>query len=287
MIEQFDEVRIENTNACGYHCQMCPREKQTRPIGHLTMQNWEKLCTLLKDYSGTIHLHGFGESLLDRKLPEKIALLKKAAPNCSTHLISTLGVRVKDTYFETLLASGLNTLVVSLYGYTPETYHELHGSNSFERVKHNLILLSKAKQNHPTFRAAIKLMQENVHSTLPVAGKSAREAFEAFLKPLNFDVGYIPHLHNYGDGRTYNEPSNKPCPVLDGNRARVLQITWDLNIVPCCYDYNTTIPFGNLQNETLEEIFNSKAYLDFMISHNTNNGHSYSICRTCERHEAL
>lgn len=283
MYNQFDQIRIENTNACGYHCQMCPREKQTRKIGHMSFDDFTFLTSNFPNFRGQVHLHGFGESLLDRTLSEKIAHLKSQSPKSTAHLISTLGVRVKDTYFEALLASGLDTLIISLYGYTPSTYKELHGFDGFERVKHNLSLLSKAKKKHPKHRAYVKLIHENINSPLPVAGQAPRLAFEAFLRSLEFDIGYLPNLHNFGDGRSYNEPSNKPCPVLEGDRHRTLQITWDLNVVPCCFDYNSSIVFGNLREQSLEEIFNSPPYLQFLLSHRITNGHDFAICRTCER----
>lgn len=283
MHHQFDQIRIENTNACGYHCQMCPREKLTRSIGHMSLKDFEHLIAKFPGYQGQFHLHGYGEPLLDRLLGEKLTSLKALLPKSSAHLISTLGVRVKDDYFETLLAAGLDTFMISLYGYTPKTYKELHGFDGYERVRHNLRLLSKAKAAHPKHKAYVKLMHEGISSSLPVAGEKPRLEFEAFLRTLDFDIGYLPNLHNYGDGRNYNEPSTKPCPVLSGDRQRNLQITWDLNVVPCCFDYNSSIIFGNLRTQTLEEIFNSPPYLQFLLSHKITNGNDFAICRTCER----
>jgi len=283
-VPPFLEVRIENTNSCGYKCVMCPRESQTRSLGYMSIDDFSLILDRIAPFQGAFHLHGFGEALLDRKLTEKLALLKKKCPASPSVIFSTLGVRVKEGYFETLLAAGLTDLAVSFYGFTRENYRKVHGFDGFELAKKNLESLGQAMKRFPGFQATLKVPGANATATLAVAEPSEKTALIDWAKGLGFDVKPWNFVHNYGSGRAYNAPNEKKmCPVIDGMRKHLLNITWDLNVIPCCYDFNATIRFGNLRKSTLEEIFSSPEYLNFVIAHKTYDLSNYPVCSNCEK----
>lgn len=280
MLPDFiEEIHIENTNACGYKCVMCPREKQTRKLGHMSLEDFEMILERVGDFSGLVHLHGYGEPLLDRQLIAKVERL--SAPSM---IISTLGVRVKEDYFDKLLGAGLDNIMISCYGYTAEEYQQAHGFDGFALMKKNLAMLGDALQRHPT-QATIKITGTNLASNLPLAPDPHKAHFTSWAESLGFQIGELSYLHNYSDGRSYNAPSDKLCPVISGLRKSILNITWDLNVIPCCYDYDAKIVFGNLRTQTPEEIFASEPYLNFVLSHSLGQLERYPICQTCEKHD--
>ena len=113
--------------------------------------------------------------------------------------------------------------------------------------------------------------------------KSPQEVFKEWIESLGFAFAPERWLHNYGDGRDYNAPNRCLCPVVKGMRRSILQIAWDLTVIPCCYDYNSTIPFGNLRTQTLQEIFSSKAYQNFVQAHLSDTLKRYPSCQNCEK----
>ena len=284
-IPLFEEIHIENTNSCGYKCEMCPRESQTRKIGFMSLEDFTFTLERIGDFKGNFHLHGFGEPLLDRKLTEKIQRLKQKLPSSNTLIFSTLGVKVQEDYFEKLLGAGLDEMMISLYGFTKANYKQIHGYDGLELVKRNLQLLSTAMKGSP-FKAIIKIPSPEISLTLPNAKMSEGEAFCLFAQELGFETRFWGYVHNYSSGRHYNLPNEeKMCPVISGRRSRILNITWDLNVIPCCYDFNATIPFGNLREQTLEEIFSGPEYLKFVIAHQTKQLAAYPICQNCEKND--
>jgi MoaA/NifB/PqqE/SkfB family radical SAM enzyme len=287
-VPNFQEIRIENTNSCAYKCVMCPREKQTRDIGFMSVEDFSLVLDRIKSFQGMFHLHGFGEPLLDRRLVEKIALLKKKHPASRNLIFSTLGVSVKEDFFSKVLEAGLNGIIVSLYGYTNEAYQKIHGIDRLDTVKKNLVSLAEAKKRFQnSFRCSIKISDPVLGSTLPIEEDLARDAFRSWVKDLGFDVHPWSYAHNFGEGRGYNLPnSEKMCPVIIGKRKNILHVTWDLNVIPCCFDFNATIPFGNLRSQTLEEIFSSPEYFAFVVAHRTSDLSAYPACQNCEKHDA-
>jgi MoaA/NifB/PqqE/SkfB family radical SAM enzyme len=283
----FQEIHIENTNSCGYKCVMCPRESQTRRIGFISLEDFSFLMERIGPFQGLFHLHGFGEPLLDRQLSLKIEVLKKKCPLSECLIFSTLGVKVREDYFIKLLEAGLDSIVISLYGFTESSYKKIHGYDGLDRVKHNLQLLSQAMKLSPnSFSACIKIPGSEISSLLPIKQSPEEIAFCHWAKELGFDIKEWTYVHNYSDGRNYNLPNTeKLCPVINGNRKNILNITWDLNVIPCCYDFNATIRFGNLREHTLEEIFSSSEYLLFIIAHKLNDLSSYPVCQNCEKND--
>lgn len=286
-MKQFLEIHIENTNSCGYKCVMCPRDQQTRKIGFMSVEDFSFLLGRLGPFEGNFHLHGFGEPLLDRQLGKKITLLKEKFPSCGAQIFSTLGVKVKEEAFAELADAGLNSLGISLYGFTQEAYKGIHGYDGFALVKRNLQLLSEAmRRPNASLSATVKIPGRAVVSTLPIADSGERAAFCSWIQELGFKIKEWSYVHNYGDGRNYNAPNQeKMCPVINGMRKNILNITWDLNVIPCCYDFNATIRFGNLRENTLEEIFSSPEYFRFVLAHKMNDLSAYPVCQNCEKND--
>jgi MoaA/NifB/PqqE/SkfB family radical SAM enzyme len=286
-LPSFLEIHIENTNSCGYKCVMCPRESQTRRIGFMSLEDFSFLLDRIGPFRGVFHLHGFGEPLLDRWLSSKIEVLRQKCPASKSLIFSTLGVRVKPDHFEKLLEAGLNAMVISLYGFTQENYQKVHGYDGLALVKQNLQLLSQAmKRFSSSFSATIKVPGLMIQNSIPVEQPPERGEFFRWVQDLGFGIGDWTYIHNYSDGRHYNLPNaEKLCPVISGNRKSILNITWDLNVIPCCYDFNATIRFGNLREKTLEEIFSSPEYLAFVIAHNSGDLSAYPVCQNCEKND--
>ena len=88
-------LMIENTNHCNAECVMCPRDTLSRKRGFMDFGLFEKI---IKEASSekrkpVTHLHGFGEPLLDKLLPDRIQLAK----NCGitrTYIVSNASLPV-------------------------------------------------------------------------------------------------------------------------------------------------------------------------------------------------
>jgi MoaA/NifB/PqqE/SkfB family radical SAM enzyme len=282
---KFSEVRIENTNRCGYRCFFCPREAQTRAQGAMPLEDLRLVIDRVGHHEGLVDLHGFGEPLLDKTLPAKIALAASRWPLAQPRFYSTLGVKVGPDYFERLAEAGLRHVEVSFYGFDRESYREAHGSNFYEVARANLTrLCAVARASGGKLNVVVRAFPK--HDTVRQPGASARrlKEFHAWLDGLGVTVFRERALHNYGGGRGYNAAGEEvPCSVVWGFRRRVLQITWDLHVIPCCFDFNADIKLGDLRTQSLEEIFYGRAYANFIQSHMDNRLDDYPVCKACER----
>lgn len=272
MLPVFREIRIENTNLCGHSCFFCPREKLTRPRGIMPVADFqlvlERVSASLPDFTGQVHLHGFGEPLLDRDLPEKIRRTREKWPNCWPWITSTLGVRVPESYLEALADAGLRLLKVSVYGRDRASYRKIHGVDLFDTAMANLEILRAAAA-----RTGLSIDTKDAFADIEERIGEVRPTNRKRL------------LHNYGQGRTYNPPGLGPdrvCSIVAGHRREILVVTWDLNVVPCSFDFDATVVFGNLRETTLEAVFDSPAHHAFIAAHRAGLGGRHAVCANCD-----
>ncbi|MCK7504655.1 MAG: radical SAM protein [Desulfobacterales bacterium] len=106
-------ILIENTNRCNARCVMCPRETLTRKRGFMEFGLFEKI---MKELSGAsrkpvVHLHGFGEPLLDESLPERIKLAKACGIK-HTYLVTNASLLSPETSRK-IIDAGLDTMKIS------------------------------------------------------------------------------------------------------------------------------------------------------------------------------
>jgi MoaA/NifB/PqqE/SkfB family radical SAM enzyme len=237
------------------------------------------------DHEGLIDLHGFGEPLLDKLLPDKIAMVSSRLPKARPRFYSTLGVKVPPDYFSRLVAAGLRHVEVSFYGFDAESYFQAHGSRRYEVARENLIRLCEVQRTSAgKVNVVVRAFPKHDMIKQPGANPQRVEEFHQWLDRLGVEVYRERDLHNYGNGRQYNEAGRGvPCSVVWGYRRRVLQITWDLYVIPCCFDSNAEVRLGNLRTHSLEEVFSSPGYVEFIQDHIEDRLEAYPVCAKCER----
>lgn len=282
---KFEQVRIENTAHCGYKCFFCPRESLTRSLGFMSVPDFELVLERVGTHEGRVDLHGFGEPLLDAQLPAKIALLKKRWPEAIPTIYSTLGCAIPHSRLTAMVAAGLAHIEVSFYGADERSYELAHGVNRFELAKKNLELLVRARASMDSrLRIVVRRFPEHEQIKQPGTSEQAMRALHDWMLSLGVEFVRERPLHNYGSGRAYNKAGTlDACSVIWGLRYRILQVTWDLHVIPCCFDFDASVPLGNLREQSLHEIFHGERYRRFYLAHATNELSSFPVCERCER----
>jgi hypothetical protein len=282
----FKQIRLEVTNNCSYRCFCCPREKMTRPRGVMSLADLQLLIDRIGYYEGVVHYHGFGEALLDKQLKSKIRLVKQAWPRSQSCIVTTLGIPLKKSDLRELFEAGLSDVRISMYGYSREEYERLHGVDAFDCVVKNLDLLSQIKCEYPSLKVRVILSSCEAHGGLDGFNGSFEEKrrFTDYLVSSGFNELKTMTLHNYGDGRNYRAAgSPKVCSIVWGRYKSYLQVSWNLNVIPCCMCYNDQIVWGSLKTQSLQEIFQGDVYRRFIRAHQVNQLEPYPLCSHCHK----
>ena len=273
-------ILIENTNCCNAQCVMCPREKLTRKRGFMEFGLFEKI---IREVSGAsrkpvVHLHGFGEPLLDESLPEKIMLAKTCGIK-HTYLVTNASLLFPETARK-IINAGLDTMKISFYGIDEESYHATMGRLDFKVALHNIREFVRIRK---------ELRKRNpklILQYLPQEANEARtEEFQSLWRPVldkrAGDCLNLSSLHNYGGGRGYNRVEERIVSVCFYPWT-ALSVLWDGRAVTCCIDYNGVQSVGDLNFKSVMEIWNGPVLSEIRRNFGKLDYSGFSTCLCCD-----
>jgi len=135
-------IFIEVTNRCNLLCETCPRTFFDRePLKTLTYQEFVQIAEQFPNMR-RISLHGIGEPLLNKELPQIIRYLKERDVEV---IINSNGTLLTPAWQEALVESGLDEYRCSIDGAKPETYAHIRGANLLHKLVEGLGGLIKTK----------------------------------------------------------------------------------------------------------------------------------------------
>ena len=135
-------VFIEVTNRCNLLCETCPRTYFTRePLRTLAYDEFVLIAEQFPQMQRAV-LHGIGEPLLNRDLPQIIAYLKQRTVEV---LFNSNGTLLTPAWQEALARSGLDEYRCSIDGATPATYARIRGADLLHKIEAGLAGLVQTK----------------------------------------------------------------------------------------------------------------------------------------------
>lgn len=273
------EVRYEVTDHCNAACIMCPREihELGRPHGVMDQDKYQKSVDEVAELGcKQIVLTGFGEPLVDKKLEQKVAYAKSLGMR--TYIISNASLLTKRRATG-LIEAGLDELRVSFYGMTKESYETVMVGLNFDVTMKNLLGFLKLRDEMGTKKPRLELnwleLPENAADTQP---------FQDYWEP-RADAIEIWKPHNFGDGRSYRERFDEVALKNTCGRPEngPLQIQWNGEVIPCCYDYNNMIVLGNAFEQTVLDILNGEKYQLLRLAHREKKFALFPFCNQCDQ----
>jgi hypothetical protein len=233
---------------------MCPREKLTRKPGFMDFGLFEKI---IKEVSGmrrkpVTHLHGFGEPLLDTSLSERIKLAKACGIK-HTYIVTNASLLFPETSRK-IINAGLDKMKISFYGTDEESYNatmrKLDFKATFQNITDFLRIRKEMKRKNPQL-----ILQYLPHETNNAKTQEFRVLWNSLMDKHVGDCLNITSLHNYGGGRAYNHVGNKIASVCF-YPWMAMSVLCDGRVVTCCMDYNGDQVLGDLNSQTVKEIWN-------------------------------
>ncbi len=117
-------VFIEVTNRCNLLCKTCPRTYFTRePLKTLTYDEFVNIAEQFPAMRRAT-LHGIGEPLLNKELPQIIRYLKRREVEV---IFNSNGTLLTPAWQENIVKSGLDEYRCSIDGARPETFTRIRG----------------------------------------------------------------------------------------------------------------------------------------------------------------
>jgi radical SAM protein with 4Fe4S-binding SPASM domain len=285
-------ISIEPTNCCNLQCPECPTGNKTtrRAKGYINLQFYKKIIEELKINLISLTLHFQGEPYMHPSFFEMIRFARNK--NIFTTVSTNGHFLDRENAMQTVI-SGLDQVIISLDGATQDIYNSYRKGGNLDTVIdgiRNLVLWKKEfKSKTPEIILQFLVLKTNENQIELIKKiKTDTVADCLILKSaqiLNFINGsdFIPENKKYSryykntDGNyTIKNPLRNKCWRLWNSAV----ITWDGNVIPCCFDKNADFIMGNINSEAFIKIWKGSLYKDFR-NQILKSRNAIPICNNC------
>ena len=268
-------LSIEPTTSCNLRCPECPSGLRsfTRPTGMLNVDDACQWIDELAPWLTYVNLYFQGEPLLHPKLELLMAQCHRHGIYSST---STNAHHLTEAKCQALIDAGLSRLIVSIDGLTQETYASYRVGGTLSKVMEgtrNMVEAKRQRGRGPHLVWQFLVVGPNEHE-LPdlLEAASACGVDEVEIKTAQLDDPQDGHplLTEAAAHRRYDrDPITGQWTLrnaLEDACWRMWQgavITWDGQVVPCCFDKDAHHAMGSLHDMGLNDIWHSERYAQF------------------------
>jgi len=261
-------VQIEATNICNARCTFCPRDDMKRPQGIMDWDLYRKTvdeCAALG--IGHLRMHNYGEAFVDRRLPEKIAYAKAAGiPEVG---VITNGSLLGPDVARAVVEAGLDAINISLDAAGKATFESTRIGLTYDKVIANVEGLVRIRGE--LGRKRPKLILSFVRQDNSTEEQAFIDHWSAVADKI-----HITELHNWAGTLKRRADVNVPCY----RQWLTFTVLWDGRVSLCCADLDGHVVLGDLNSQTIADIWNSDAYRRVRREHLESGGPD--ICRNCD-----
>jgi radical SAM protein with 4Fe4S-binding SPASM domain len=282
---------IEPTNFCNLKCPECPSGtgELTRPLGFMSADNFKRIINELSETGFYVQLFFQGEPYLNKMLGEMIGYAQSKNIYVS---VSTNGNLISAKNIDKLMEHAPDKIIFSLDGLDEASYQNYRVGGTFKQADEALQLIVEAKRKLNLKRPFIELqfivMKQNEHLLDEVITYSKKRSVERLVfKTMQISsyenaLKFLPTKNEYSRYILKNE-SYEIKNILKNHCFalwRTAVITWDNNMVPCCFDKDANYIFGNLNELDIKEIWKSEHYQNFRMGV-LKNRKGNNMCNNC------
>ena len=254
--------------------------------------SWDTYLRILTQVQATAHTIQFyfqGEPLLNPLLPKMITRARVAG---LFTVVSTNAQALTRSMAHELVKSGLHRIIVSIDGFSEESYAAYRVGGSLHRALEGLQFLREAKAEYGSgicIELQVLRLRSNEHEWEWIRQHyhtlgATRLVFKtAQLYDYQHGHPLMPTDERYsrykkGEDGTYHlaRPRKRSCYRLWSGCV----VTTTGEVLPCCYDKAGAHAFGSLMEQHIEQVWHNKNADDFRRQV-LQDSHAIPICREC------
>ena len=277
------ELHLELTNLCNAKCIFCPYQFQKRKTDFMSDEIFHKAVKDFCDIGGgsVILTPIVGEALIDPRFLDRVKYLRSQYSIDRIEL-TTNGILLDKHGIEEILNSGITSIFISTAGFEEEMYKRVYQSNSYERMRQNVL----------------KLLEYNAKKKLPIhitIGLRSDRPLDEILRDNDFQpiLAYKPNIdftwsYTSANGRITREilPDTMKLRIVRSHKKPCVQlfngpiILPDGTVMACdcvaAMDAVIDLGIGNIMESSLIDIWQSHRMKELRESFGTN-----SLNKTC------
>jgi radical SAM protein with 4Fe4S-binding SPASM domain len=258
-------IYVEPTNLCQFRCPWCPQSLSRFHdyIGRnvmMPMDRYRRIVDEIKGWKGVkvIRPFLFGESLLH---PQIGIILRLATEACNRVELTTNGISLGDDIAQRMIDVGLEYLRVSLYPSMP----------LWSRIRANVDMLRRMRDAQRKTKPFI-CVKVFTSEEMTQAKKDYKGIADDF---------WCEGFHSIGSDLVPDPPATGTkiaCPFP----FYMLAVRVNGDVVTCPISWDESIVVGNVERESLRDIWNGERLRTFLRLHLTGERRQIAACEKCD-----
>ncbi|PIS07518.1 hypothetical protein COT78_03215 [Candidatus Berkelbacteria bacterium CG10_big_fil_rev_8_21_14_0_10_43_13] len=281
---QYDQfpraIEIQTNSYCNSGCTICPYREVSGslPSGVMSQSLFESIINQIHAHPETKIVPYFNnEPFLDRTIVKRLKLINNICPNNEIE-ISTNGQCLTKKIQNQLQGVNIHDLRVSIFGFRPITHKQVMPGLDWPVVKNNLDCLVKDKKLRANIDHLSIIMVAYPglsEEDIGLAKKYCKDNFVSFKLWGFFDRG--------GNVKEYSNKFSKTEVVgcYQDRPLMRLHVLFDGRVVLCCMDWKQHFVMGDLNVQTIQEVWDSAQYQDIRKKIYSPNEEAPKLCQKC------
>ena len=278
------------STACNLKCKYCvhslPKEILNKKNFIPRNMGWDTFLKAVDQIQGfpdklkTLFLYGVGEPLCNKLLPDMIRYIKEKDVAEQVSFI-TNGALLNREVSDKVIASGVDTIRISIQGLSSEKYKDICGANvDFKELIKNIEYLYSIKNKCQVFVkiADIALDDGEEDKFYQLFGNISDRMYVEKIVPVFHEIDYSQMIQGPVETDLWGNAhdSRIVCPIC----FYTLNILPDGEVYPCCMEEDPA-GLGNIHHESLATIWNGRAHKRFMTMQLEKKRMQNPVCKHC------
>lgn len=230
----IQNVQVQTISWCNRSCEFCPSQKFPRKLELISLETYQRVLDELAaiGFAGRFSPFLQGEPLLDKRLPELVAMARKTLPRAKL-LIQTNGDALTVEKGLALFEAGLHKLLINGY----DDREQLARLQNL--VREIIGKRPDLKRNRPGLGTMLR--------------SESRDKIQREISIDNKTWWQVDTQENWAGNipGALAKPLQKSC-IRPFNQ---LYVHFNGNAVLCCCDWKGEVVFGNLLEKSLSEVW--------------------------------
>jgi len=263
---------IEPYNICNLECIMCPYPDMTREKVRMDLSLFKKIIDDAVDNNfKTLSLSLYNEPYMDQSIFEKIRYAKGKGLEVT---ITTNGTILTDDMIKNTMESGIDYVTFSIDSLDKENYEKIRVNATYENTVKNVHRMVEYRNNNNYKKPVIAMS-----AVRQLENDSSLDHLEELLEGL--DLYAIAVRDNRKDGTPiYKDMTKQYYPCWWPWNQFIVYSSGKTGL--CCMDSDNAYDLGDMNTQTIPEVWNSAKFSEMRELHMNGEGHKMDLCKDCD-----
>ena len=270
-------IEIQFHNKCNSNCLICPYKDMKYSYEDMSDELFEKFLEEIDEKKlERIIPYLNNEPFLSKSFLSRVKKIRDKYKNLEIEISSNVSV-INEKNVREMAKLGITELRLSVFGYEKETYHKMMPGLNYEKTFQKLNMISNIMKGTNTIISIVMIdnneIDEEEFNNMHLLCDNLGFNFERW--------GFLDRSSNvsYKSNNVFNP---RVCTCEQNRPLERMHILSDGRVIFCCQDWSHTLVVGNINDNTIKEIWNSYKYKNARDSLYDCDKESPEICKKCK-----